>query len=146
MNWFDGVVFFVFDLCTRSTVWYFLFFIYELVRRCGIFCFWLMYWFDGVVFFVFDLCTGSTVWYFLFFIYELVRRCGIFCFSFMNWFDGMMSNVHHTHSWNCWSCLFIKNNNVDFQFKSGKTRFAKRLESQIFVLSLDASNWKISVA
>jgi hypothetical protein len=84
-----------FDLWTGSTVWYFLFLTYVLVRRFGIFCFSFMNWFDGVVFFVFDLCTGSTVWYFLFLTYVLVRRFGIFCFSFMNWFDGVVFFVFH---------------------------------------------------
>ena len=82
--------------CSDSAVFYVLFFywILELFRQCGIFCF----------IFLMDLGTVPTVWYFLFYfsigsrncsdsvvffvlffewILELFRLCGIFCFIFL---------------------------------------------------------------
>ena len=68
------VVYFVFllDFRTLLTVWYILFFywILELIRQCGIFCFSIRFWnsSDSVVYFVFllDFGTIPTVWYILF--------------------------------------------------------------------------------
>jgi hypothetical protein len=67
------------------TVWYFLFFLLDLVMfwQCGIFCF----------------STGFgnvlTVWYFLFFYWILVMfwQCGYFCFSFCS-----RTNVYNSDS------------------------------------------------
>ena len=68
------MVYFVFllDFGTLPTVWYILFFywILELIRQCGIFCFSIRFWnsFDSVVYFVFllDFRTLPTVVYFVF--------------------------------------------------------------------------------
>jgi hypothetical protein len=89
-------------------VWYILFFywILELIRQCGIFCFSIGFWnsSDSVVYFVFlldfgtlptvvyfvfllDFRTLPTVWYILFFYWslEIFRQCSIFCFSIRFW-------------------------------------------------------------
>jgi hypothetical protein len=91
------------DFGTVPKVSYFLFFywILELFRQCGIFCFSIWFWncSDSMVFFVFllDFRTVPTVWYFLFFywILELFRQCGIFCFSigFWNCSDSVVFSV-----------------------------------------------------
>jgi len=66
---------FLFDFGIVPTVWYFLFFywILELFRERGIFCFFIGFW----------NCSDSVVFLFVYWILELFQKCGIFLFYFL---------------------------------------------------------------